>query len=45
MLETNKKLSLANAELDLKGYLYERYKKKIEQFQQDKENLIEIDLK
>jgi hypothetical protein len=45
MLETNKKLSLVNAELDLKGYIYERYKRRIDLFQKGKENLIEIDLK
>jgi hypothetical protein len=45
ILESNQQLNLANAELDLKTYLYERYKGRIATFHPDKEHVLEIDIK
>lgn len=43
IFESDKELSLVNAELDLKSYIYERYLHVINSFHPDKEHVIEVD--
>jgi hypothetical protein len=45
ILESDKELSSVNAELDLKTFLYERYKHRLSSFHPDKEHVLEIDIK
>lgn len=45
LFESDKELACVNAELDLKTYLYERYRHRLANFQPDKENVLEIDIK
>lgn len=45
ILESDKTLSYVNAELDLKTFLYERYKHRLASFHPDKEHVLEIDIK
>jgi hypothetical protein len=45
IIESDRTLSLTNAELDLKTFLYERYKHRINAFHPDKEHILEIDIK
>jgi hypothetical protein len=45
MFETDKELSRVNAELDLKTFIYERYKHRLANFHPQKEHVLEIDIK
>ncbi len=45
VFESDRQLSQVNAELDLKTFIYERYKHRISAFHPDKEHLLEMDIK
>lgn len=45
ILNSDKELSQVNAELDLKTFLYERYKHRLAAFDPFKEHVLEVDIK
>jgi hypothetical protein len=45
VLESDRTFGLVNAELDIKTYLYDRYKHRLNAFHPDKEHVLEIDIK